>query len=156
MPLPIELLYRRLEREIGLLAASSDFSVAPLTLQPGRMSFPVKLEVRLNGILGLKRFNGEVVETRDNRFSVVLRRDYPFMKPVVRWRSDIFHPNISCPAEGGVVCMRLLQEWRADRTLLSLAEGLAALVEHPNLNEPLNFESCMKACEHLKGAEVQK
>lgn len=114
------------------------------------IDFPVELTAELKGISALTR-NGDRVEVSEtNRFAIEVRRDYPFMKPGIRWLTNIYHPNIAPPAEGGVVCTRLLQEWRADRTLLSLVEGIANLVENPNLDEPLNFDSCMEACNYLR------
>lgn len=111
-------------------------------------SFPMEFRVRLRGVTGKKLSGGKLVDTADNMFKLGIRRDYPFSKPLLVWQTDISHPNISHPSEGGVVCMRLLQEWRAERTLLSIVEGVAELLEHPNAAEPLNFPSCIAAVEH--------
>lgn len=119
-------------------------------MSSAQTNFPLELTADLTGVRALAREGGKVIETETNRFIVEVRRDYPFMKPGIRWLTDIFHPNISTPKEGGVVCIRLLQEWRADRTLLSLVEGIANLVENPNLEEPLNFDSCIEACNYLR------
>lgn len=118
-------------------------------IRPSRIAFPLSVAVRLEGVPALVMDKGALKQTDDNRFLITLRRDYPFTKPVVTWLTDIFHPNISPPSDGGVVCTRLLQEWRAERSLLSLVEGIASLVEHPNKDEPLSFDSCLSAAEYF-------
>lgn len=114
-------------------------------LRVNRLLFPLEFKAVLVGIESFRTMDGTVLSSSENSFMLTIRRDYPFMKPGIRWLTDIFHPNIAPPSDGGVVCTRLLQEWRADRTLLSLVEGIANLVEHPNTAEPLHFDSCMKA-----------
>ena len=144
-PLPLELLYRRLNTEFDLLAKYSKAVIQKPELRVNRMVFPLESRVELDGIVSFLTRDGAILSSPENSFMLTIRRDYPFMKPGIRWLTDIFHPNIAPPSDGGVVCTRLLQEWRADRTLLSLVEGIANLVEHPNMAEPLHFDSCMRA-----------
>ncbi len=143
------MLFRRLKSEFGMLACTSRAVCELPELRPREITFPLEFMVHLREIKAMKLSDGRVVTANENSFSVLISRDYPFMKPRVRWMTEIFHPNISPPADGGVVCIRLLQEWKVDRTLLSLVEGVANLVENPNTAEPLSYDACLKASAFL-------
>lgn len=58
--------------------------------------------------------------SNEHRVEIILRADYPWNAPRVRWLTPIFHPNIS--PESGAVCLGVLM----DRYLPGL--GLARLV----------------------------
>ncbi len=113
------------------------------------MLFPLEIRVELCDAVALAKVDGRISKTNENRFGIFVRREYPFAKPGLRWATDIFHPNISSPVDGGVICTRLIEEWKAERTLLSLVEGIYNLVENPNIDEPLSFDSCMEARDYI-------
>ena len=153
MAIPLELLKRRLRNELKMLEGiqGAEFEYSD---EPG-MNFPYTIDVRLTGVRGLDRMkDGKIVEKSDHRFRIVVFRDYPVLKPGIIWQSGIFHPNISTPENGGIVCTKLLQEWKTERTLNSLIAGIAHLVENPNRKEPLGFESCESAVRYL--TEIEK
>jgi len=141
MSLPEGLLLRRLERELELCSRLSE-----VTLEPGKVAapvtFPLTFLVRVSG-----RFPQN--EISEHHFQITVSRDYPFQKPEVRWLTPIFHPNIAPPEEGGIVCVNLINQWRAERTLCALISGIMNLLSHPNAEEPLGYSTCISASEKL-------
>lgn len=100
--------------------------------------------------------NVPAYESRDkivttHRFSIILTEDYGQKKPEVRWRSHIFHPNIMDPDDGGLVCIKVLNEWEYGTTMLSLLKGIEVLLTTPNPNGPFGTDSCMDAAEFFRG-----
>jgi ubiquitin-protein ligase len=153
MAIPLELLKRRVRNELKILEGMD--SVEFECMDGPAMDFPYSIDIHLTGVKGMDRErDGRVVERSEHRFRIVVYRDYPVLKPGIIWQSGIFHPNISAPESGGIVCTKLLQEWRAERTLSSLITAIAHLIEHPNRREPLGFESCESAVRYL--AELDK
>lgn len=148
MPLPLELLRKRLEKEMDICRTINGITVTPSVVATA--SFPVILTVSLEGPVGLLvDGDGTVRQTNTHSFEVTIHRDYPIRKPSVRWLTPIFHPNISPAEEKGIVCTRILLDWRADRTLYSLISGIAHLIENPNIGEPLGFDICRRAVSYM-------
>ena len=79
--------------------------------------------------------------------------EYPYEKPIVRWRTPLFHPNIMLPEDGGHVCTKLLDDWGFSSNLLSFIQGLESLLMNPNPNSPWGSKSCLAAAEHFNENE---
>jgi len=147
MPLPPEVLRTRLNNEI---ASCARYVRHPLRVSEGDFSdFPVEIEVHLMKIPGLALVDGGVEPRNDHVFSIIVNGDYPFEKPLVVWRTPIFHPNIMIPEDGGHVCIKLLDDWGFNSTLLSFVKGIETLLLSPNPSSPFGTESCTAAAEHL-------
>jgi ubiquitin-protein ligase len=76
---------------------------------------------------------------------ITITPDYPYEKPIVRWQTPIFHPNIMLPMDGGYVCTKLLDSWSFSSNLLGFIKGVESLLANPNPMNPYKSESCMMA-----------
>ncbi len=91
------------------------------------------------------------VETRyDHRFKMLIQDDYPYHKPSIRWRTEIFHPNIMSPKNGGFVCTNILSRWNFNSTLKMFIKGIESLLSNPNPDNPFETPSCKHATEYFK------
>lgn len=146
--LPLQLLHMRVCRELDACRKIQGASIES-KVEYGSAVFPICLEVSVAGVAGMAIVDGAVIEIDSHRFIVEIGRDYPYQKPAVFWQTPIYHPNICPPEEGGMVCTRLLNEWRGERTLYSLINAILYLIEHPNGKEPLGSEACMDAARYI-------
>lgn len=73
--------------------------------------------------------------------SVTVDEQYPFNRPIVKFKTKIYHPNID--RNSGEVCMNVLYEnWSPIYEMLTIFEQfLPQLLKYPNPNDPLNFEA---------------
>jgi ubiquitin-protein ligase len=94
--------------------------------------------------------NGHHVSVQyTHKLKIIITEDYPYQTPIVRWRSNIFHPNIMNPLDGGYVCTRLLDEWKFGSTLFSFIKGLETLLANPNPKNPYDTDICTQAAEYF-------
>lgn len=147
MTLPLEILYIRLRNELeacqGHLPPEFDLSEKNLT------TYPLKVEVILNGTPGPVMENGKLTYRYNHRLELIIGREYPFEKPLVIWRTPIFHPNIMMPEDGGHVCTKLLSEWSFNSTLSTFIKGLESLLMVPNGGSPFGTDSCTAAAQYF-------
>ncbi len=146
--LPVQLLHMRVQRELEACRNIPGVTIEG-TVDYGKTEFPICLDVYVTGATGMMIIDGKAREIDSHRFAVEIGRDYPYQKPGVFWQTPIFHPNICPPEDGGMVCTKLLNEWRGERTLYSLINAVLYLVEHPNGREPLGADACMNAARYL-------
>ncbi|KAF4744601.1 ubiquitin-conjugating enzyme E2 K [Perkinsus olseni] len=68
--------------------------------------------------------------------------DYPFKPPKMRFRTPIWHPNITGDGRGKI-CMDILKadHWSALLTLQTALLSLVSLLADPNTGDPLNVEA---------------
>ncbi|MCQ5375540.1 MAG: hypothetical protein NO474_02960 [Methanomassiliicoccales archaeon] len=153
MSLPLDILISRLRNE---LAICSRYLRHPIDLSDENLrSFPIDIEIELKGVPGFVYENGRIEKRYEHRFSILIGRDYPFEKPLVIWRTPIFHPNIMMPEDGGHLCTKLLDEWGFNSTLLSFIKGIEALLLAPNPSSPFGTESCTSAASYFNRAKVK-
>jgi ubiquitin-protein ligase len=69
---------------------------------------------------------------------------YPFEPPEVRFKTRIFHPNIS--AEDGKVCLNILKsgDWSPALSIELVLLSIQAIMCDPNPEDPLNLEAAKK------------
>jgi len=147
MALPFEVFRARVKNEIASCSRYLRHSIELDEFSPS--SFPLEVRVELKGVSALELSeNGSVTRDR-HRFSIILSREYPFEKPLVIWRTPIFHPNIMMPEDGGHVCIKLLDEWSFNSTLLSFIKGIETLLLNPNPESPFGTKSCTMAAEYF-------
>jgi len=96
--------------------------------------------------LGIANIDGQgsPKTTEDHRVELILTIDYPRVRPLVRWKTPIFHPNFN---DAGNVCIK---EWYPQQTLVDLCEVLGEMVQYKNYNttSPLNIDAAMWAMKH--------
>jgi hypothetical protein len=92
MSLPIDILISRLRNELTIC---SRYLRHPVNTSEENLSrFPLDIEIELVKVPGSVLQDGKVVTRYNHSFSIIVTREYPFEKPLVIWRTPIFHPNI--------------------------------------------------------------
>jgi len=115
--------------------------------------FPLEICIELVDIPALEMDEGDLVNRTVHSFSVIINEEYPFEKPLVLWRTSIFHPNIMAPDDGGHVCIKLLDDWSFNSTLLSFIKGIETMLLNPNPSSPFGTSSCTAAAEYYNSGK---
>lgn len=151
MGLPREVLRSRLNNEIKscfrYLKHKIEISDDDLS------SYPLEFRIHLVGIPSLELLEEDLVKRTTHTFSIIINEEYPFEKPLVLWRTPIFHPNIMLPDDGGHVCIKLLDDWSFNSTLLSFVKGIETLLLNPNPASPFGTSSCTAAAEYYNSGK---
>ena len=160
-PFPKDVLLQRLKHEMKDLVENVKHDVfisvgggkwihIDMEAIEGLSDLPIWLYVRMKDIPGPVQIKGGGVRHRYNHeLMIKITARYPFEKPVVRWQSKIFHPNIMPPEEGGLVCTKLLDNWGFRSTLVEFITGLELLLIHPNPKNPYGTETCTLAAQYF-------
>lgn len=77
----------------------------------------------------------------DGTFRLVLQFDeqYPNKPPVVKFISEMFHPNVYASGE---LCLDILQNrWSPTYDVLSILTSIQSLLNDPNILSPANVEA---------------
>ncbi|QLH75197.1 MAG: hypothetical protein HPY73_06915 [Methanomassiliicoccales archaeon] len=153
MTLPEEILRSRLKNEISSckLATKAVIDVS----DPELTDFPLKIDVTINQLPGPVLEGGRISYRYSHSFRIIIGREYPFEKPLVIWKTPIFHPNIMQPEDGGHVCTRLLNDWNFNSTLLTFLKGIESLLLAPNGSSPFGTESCTLAAEFFNRSDLK-
>ena len=145
MTLPMGLLRSRLLNELAMCRSNLDYSIT--CSDEGFSELPVTLEITMTGVPGPVLRNGAVEDRTEHGMSITITPEYPYEKPIVRWQTPIFHPNIMLPRDGGYVCTKLLDAWNFSSNLLGFIKGVESLLANPNPMNPYRSDSCMLASE---------
>ena len=65
--------------------------------------------------------------------------DYPISKPLCRFITSIWHPNIMTGS--GNICLDFINVWSPNHTILQLILSIYILLAKPNFNSPINNEA---------------
>lgn len=147
MPLPAEVLRSRLKNEI-----ESCHRALPHHLEvsdPSLKSFPVIVNVSLLRTPGPVWTDGRVMTRHIHRLQVIITEDYPYEKPIVKWQTPVFHPNIMDPQDGGYVCTKLLEKWDFKSNIAAFIRGIEILLTNPNPDNPFGSDSCTRAADYF-------
>jgi hypothetical protein len=147
MSLPRELLRTRLVNELAMCRDSLHHDIR--CSDEGFCQMPVSLDIVIRDVPGPVLKGGEVVDRTEHGLRVIITENYPYEKPIVRWQTPIFHPNIMLPRDGGYVCTKLLDSWSFVSNLLSFIKGVESLLSNPNPMSPYKTDSCMLASERF-------
>lgn len=147
MPLPKDILRKRLQNEIAQCERKVLHTID--VSDPTLSRFPVELKVVFRGIPGPVLRDGKITHKFTHNFTMQITEDYPYQKPIIRWESPIFHPNVMLPEDGGYVCTRLLDDWDFNSTLLTFFKGIESLLSNPNPGNPYGTDSCTRAAEYF-------
>jgi len=113
------------------------------------IKFPFKINVTFIDVPGPVWRNGKVETEFTHSFTIIITREYPFHTPIVRWRSEIFHPNIMPPEDGGYVCTKLIDKWTFNSNLVMFIKGIEVLLSSPNPENPFENDACTRAAEYF-------
>ena len=141
MSYPKEIVLRRLINE---LRDCTDFMDGNIEIDPENTELPLTIGMKITDTLAYATRDKVVSE---HEFSVTITKDYGQCKPEVRWKTEIFHPNIMSPKDGGLVCIKMLNEWTYGTRLSSFLNGIMTLLVEPNVASPFGTDSCKKAAE---------
>ena len=150
--LPLEILTARVRNELSMCSRYLDSTL--IVDEESIGEFPVRVEVVLVDVSGPVLLEGRVDRGNEHRFAMWIPRNYPFEKPRVEWLTSIFHPNIMMPEDGGHVCIKLLDEWNFNSTLLSFLKGVEYLLLNPNSMSPFGTNSCTMAAEYFNKRSI--
>ena len=148
MPLPPEVLRSRLKNEI--VACQRQLPHHIEVSDPSLKSFPVIMSISLLRIPG-PTWDGDGIITRHiHRLQIIITEDYPYERPIVKWQTPVFHPNIMTPEDGGYVCTKLLERWGFKSNLVTFIKGIEILLTNPNPDNPFGSDSCTRAAEYFR------
>jgi ubiquitin-protein ligase len=141
--LPEAVLRKRVQNEIAQVARKTNHSL--IVKDRSFSSWPAEIDVILKNIPGPVKRGDRVTSKYTHKLKITITREYPYQKPIVEWQSEIFHPNIMDPFDGGYVCTKLLDRWTAQDNLHRFLVGLESLLANPNANDPYATCSCKDA-----------
>jgi len=184
MPLlPLSLLLKRLtheERDLKEhniwfarqdLYSNEEYTMISMPTVAGVESVPVvvKYTVKIEADGYYKPLLKKPKPLKEHIFEIYILRNYPFPDtsrkyrlgaPIrLLWLSNIFHPNIAPgPSFGGtgVVCWYVLKKWLKMFNLLTIIEGVKALIENPEPDDPLRYKICKAAAEWFNKKKREK
>jgi ubiquitin-protein ligase len=151
MGLPSDVLRARLRNEI--ISCERYLRHIMEVSEEDLSGFPLEVRVTLQEVPALEMVDGSLVLRGDHVLSIIINEEYPFEKPLVLWRTPIFHPNIMTPEDGGHVCIKLLDKWSFNSNLLSFIKGIETLLLHPNPGSPFGTSSCTAAAEYYNSGK---
>lgn len=148
MSYPPEIILRRLGNELKECREyiGSDFKLDP------NATLPITIDMIMSNVFGYEAENKPITR---HEFSIVITENYGQLKPEVRWRSHIFHPNIMDPDDGGLVCLKMLNEWEYGMHLSEFISNVEMLVMNPKPYNPFNTDSCMRAAKYYIDNETK-
>jgi ubiquitin-conjugating enzyme E2 C len=148
MGLPEDILSARVRNELEMCRRSlrHRFELAP----GANGAFPMEINVTLLKTPGPVMRGGRVAHGYEHSLKIIVTCEYPYEKPIVRWQTPIFHPNIMLARDGGYVCTKLLDDWSFSSNLSSFVKGLESLLMNPNPENPYASESCMTAANYFR------
>jgi ubiquitin-protein ligase len=149
MSLPIDVLRVRVRNEIQMCQRELKHHVS--VSDPTLASFPVMVNVTLLRVPGPDWEEHRFV----HRMAVIITEDYPVEKPIVKWLTPIFHPNIMAPEDGGYVCTKLLEKWDFGSNLAMFIRGIESLLVNPNPKNPFGNDTCTRAAAYFNRNRYQ-
>ncbi len=147
MPLPLDVLRLRIKNEVEMCQRELRHHIS--VSDPTLSSFPISVSVTLLRVPGPDWEEGKVVNRFVHRLAIIISQDYPAEKPIVKWQTPIFHPNIMSPEDGGYVCTKLLENWDFSSNLMTFIKGVESLLTTPNPRNPFGNESCTRAAAYF-------
>ncbi|MBI5001108.1 MAG: hypothetical protein HZB92_06235 [Euryarchaeota archaeon] len=148
MGLPRDILAARVRNEISLCKGQLQHQIS--VSDSSVSSFPLELDVTMLKTPGPVLREGKVTHAYTHKMKIIVTGNYPYEKPIVRWQSPIFHPNIMIARDGGYVCTKLLDDWSFASTLVTFIKGIESLLVSPNPGNPYASESCMLAADYFR------
>jgi ubiquitin-protein ligase len=143
----MDILKRRVKQELTMCNRKVEHQIE---IKGGDIvEFPVMVRINMMHTPGPTLRNKKLTHRYSHSFVMKITEEYPYEKPIVRWRTPIFHPNIMLPEDGGHVCTKLLDTWGFNSNLLAFIRGLESLLTNPNPMSPWGSKSCMAAAKYF-------
>lgn len=146
MVFPIDILAKRVQIELENCRELPHVIEAP---EPPYNEFPLTINVRLVNVPGPIFVDRKIKHRYSHELKIEITRDYPYRKPVVRWKTEIFHPNIMPPEDGGYVCTKIFDRWQTESSLAGFLRGIETLLINPVPKNPFGCDACTRAAEYF-------
>ncbi|MFQ5892319.1 MAG: ubiquitin-conjugating enzyme E2, partial [Candidatus Methanofastidiosia archaeon] len=102
---------------------------------------------------------GKVEIKWNHEFFLEVSRSYPYVAPILIWKTEIFHPKIVSPMEtssfAGTVDLYVLDNWKFGYSLKTIAEAIEQILTNPKKSSPMSHESTMEAAEYFEKTEFE-
>ena len=146
--LPKDILIMRVRQEIAMCKRKLDHIIA--VEDDDIVDIPTTIMVTLVNVPGpVMKEEEELDHKYTHQFTMMITDEYPYQKPIVRWQSEIFHPNIMPPEDGGYVCTKLLDDWTFQSNLTIFIKGVETMLANPNPANPYATETCLQAARYF-------
>lgn len=149
MSYPKAIIIKRLRNE---LKECREYLGPDFDIELDDVQLPFTIRMRMSNVVGYEAADKIIT---DHEFTVTITDEYGESKPEVRWKSKIFHPNIMMPEDGGLVCMKLLNEWSYGTHMLSFLKSIEALIAQPNIASAFGTDSCMLAVDYFTNNKIK-
>lgn len=113
----------------------------------------VEIDLRLYDTPGPIKIGSNIALSFDHHLLLKIPRSYPFSCPTLKWKDDIFHPNIRSSKEGGKVRMKYLENWTFSSDLRTLIQEIKKLLLKPEIDKNWDTRRCNEALECYLNAE---
>lgn len=147
MALPATVLRARIKNEFQMCQRELRHHLS--ISDPTVSSFPIMINVTLLRVPGPDWEEEKVVHRFVHRMAIIISDEYPIEKPIVKWQTPIFHPNIMPPEDGGYVCTKLLENWDFGSNLVTFIKGIESLLVNPNPKNPFGNDTCTRAAAYF-------
>ena len=127
--LPIDILRIRLKNEIQACQTElrHHISVSDRSLS----AFPILVNITLMRVPGPYLEGDRVIHRFVHKVAILITEQYPIEKPIVKWRTPIFHPNIH--PQAGKVCLGALEDhYRPSLDFGELCQLLVDIASYQN------------------------
>ena len=151
--LPHEILIRRVKHELDMCNRKLEHQIE--VKNNDLNDPPIIVRVTMLHTPGPTLRDKKLTHRYTHQFVMKITDEYPYEKPIVRWRTPIFHPNIMVKEDGGHVCTKLLDDWGFNSNLLSFIRALESLLTNPNPYSPWGSKSCMAAAKYFDENEYR-
>ena len=123
---------RRIQRELETIAQADDSS-AGVGVELKNSNDPTALTGYLNGPMDTPYEGGKFI------VDIQIPKEYPFAPPKMKFRTKVWHPNIS--SQTGAICLDILKDqWSPALTLKTALMSLSALLSCPVPEDPQDAE----------------
>ena len=136
--MPKTLWKNRIENEIGGLKKSDP------DIDAAWDEDEVKIRVQLK-TSGPIKVGDDIGLSFKHEFEVRLGREYPYTAPKIKWNSDIFHPNIAPPEEGGRLRMGYIDRWDFSKNIVDLVHDIEKILMEPEIDNKIGESTCVEA-----------
>ena len=155
--LPLEIWKDRIENEIKGLNRLNVLEKDSVINEEEAIEMIINIDA-----FGFIKDHGELKPKKSHRIFLKLNRSFPYPGGIdFSWYSKIYHPNIH-PVElddqnvgTGYICLNVLKKWSRLHDLVTTVKALKMLVENPNPDDPLNYDTCLDAAEFFKTNTIE-
>lgn len=159
--LPLEIWKDRINNEIKSLESLKVIEKDSIIWQENNVEFLITLKAL--GFTREKNNPQNLLPKTSHRILFKLNRSFPYPGGIdFAWYSNIFHPNIhpvelpnSIDPGTGYICLNILKQWSRLSDLETTVKALEKLLEDPNPDDPLNYNSCLEAAEFFKKVDLE-